>query len=342
MMLRMIALSCLFLAGVAPPAVVGQERGDLMQKEILPIRVPVTSPFAIELPVPGPNDIVYVPMELVVNEKQKQVVLKVDPSGSVKANFEIGNPSGFKHGEIGLVVTPGGELIGFSRWSAEGAVGPVIYLFDEQGSVKEAVKLSKRILPRQMVVTPEGSWIFAGYAEPTGADSESSRQGLFEFKRSGEFVREIAPRQMGEKSGSTISSRESQMVLDLSQLLMDATGTLYLIHPLDRPRVFKISTTGEILKEKQLSQAQGTRVLAAVFDDQGRLVLDRVTVARAGETLEKRIRILTVLETGTLDTVFEASCEQRGGVLFSAKNGEFSFMVRRDPTSIEIARWSVR
>src|SRR5439155_21784803 len=71
----------------------------------------------------------------------------------------------------------------------------------------------------------------------------------------------------------------------------------------------------------------GTMVTQAILDEQGRLILERTTMRKAGEPRpENRIRVLTVLNGETLETVREAIPPADTGGLVGVSRSDFVFL----------------
>ena len=84
-------------------------------------------------------------------------------------------------------------------------------------------------------------------------------------------------------------------------------------------------------------------VTQAILDEQGRLILERTTMRKAGEPRpENRIRVLTVLNGETLETVREAIPPADTGGLVGVSRSDFVFLGRHGPLTLEIQKGSLQ
>src|SRR2546421_13069613 len=78
-----------------------------------------------------------------------------------------------------------------------------------------------------------------------------------------------------EEEGTTPASADPgrlAILTDLSHLLVDPSGNIYLIQPSDEPRILRFGADGELAVERKLPKLAGTMVTEAILDEQGRLV----------------------------------------------------------------------
>ena len=79
------------------------------------------------------------------------------------------------------------------------------------------------------------------------------------------------------------------------------------------------------------------------FLDHGQLVLERGTVRNPGDRRpQQRVRRLAVLNSSTLETVFEATLPDDVGGLATISNRNFYFVRRNGPMDLKIVQASLR
>lgn len=145
-------------------------------------------------------------------------------------------------------------------------------------------RLSKPIQARQLVVTG-AAWYVAGYAAAarSAGGNVRTRQVLYEFNPSGEFVREIVLKGPTTEASGGEKQEHFRRQADMSHLFADAAGNLYLVQPSAAPVVFRFNPAGELTGRRELPKLAGTSVTNALLDDHGQLVLERGTVRNPGD-----------------------------------------------------------
>jgi len=334
-----------------------QPYAQMTRTAITPVHLPFQRPFSVLRRVPGPSGNVYAQVEWQVESGFRSVVWEVHPDGSVAATYDLtqagadaGSVLSFavdSSGNVYFVKPPDqGEQKAASTVS-QNRLLPGIYVFRQGGTFDKAITLSKNIEPRQLAITNSGNLVVAGPSVETGPEGTAHRrQALFEFKANGDFIREINLLSKKEKNGdgSAFNDPEKFAVMtSLSHLLVDSADNLYLIQPLDEPRILRVGPDGVTTAERTLPRLSGTMVTQAILDEQGRLILERTTMRKAGEPRpENRIRVLTVLNGETLETVREAIPPADTGGLVGVSRSDFVFLGRHGPLTLEIQKGSLQ
>lgn len=314
----------------------------LARTQIISVDLGIQERFLMSLPSAGPNASAFVPIEVEGKPQHRRLVFRINSEGKVETTFDIARATGDQHLIPRFCVDSSGKLYWVSPETSDKDLRPSVFIFEEDGSFSEQVTLSKPFRPRQMVVTSSSSWVFSGSVrEARESHPVEIRTALLEFNRKGQFVREIDLKDEKD-SDADADSEDVSLASDLSILLPDSTGGFFLIRATKDPVVFRVASDGEVLARRVLPSMENTYVIGAVQDGEGRLVLDRATVATMGKSSpEKKVRALMILDAGSLDTLSEASWEEHGVSLFGVANNEFLFLGRRDPKQVEILKASV-
>jgi len=331
-----------FLAGLLAPLLslmALQDRPELVRTEIVTIETALRVPFVSRLPVAGPKGSVFVQAVWEAHGQQKFSVLEITADGEVGRTYDVSSQVSVRPWEVRFTVDSSGSVYCFETWPKEEETGPPVYVF-ESGAFKEKVILSKSFRPRRMFVTPNRTWIFAGHtpSQSGSTATEDSHGVLYEFRSNGKFLREIEVSDSSSGDEKKPERFEIAMDLDLSHLVGDRDGSFFLVRPGSSPLVLKFDASGQLVAKRQTPPQEGTAVLNALLDDQGRLVLDRAGFRRAGGEASNAPRLLTVLDASNLDTVMEATYAERGGYLFAVRGGEYFFLAHPDPLRLEIHR----
>jgi len=143
-------------------------------------------------------------------------------------------------------------------------------------------RLSKPIQARQLVVTG-AAWYVAGYAAEarSAGGNVRTRQVLYEFNPSGEFVREIVLKGPTTEASGGEKQEHFRRQADMSHLFADAAGNLYLVQPSAAPVVFRFNPAGELTGRRELPKLAGTSVTNALLGS-------RATGAREGDSAKPR------------------------------------------------------
>jgi hypothetical protein len=307
------------------------------------VELPFTSGNMLRA-IPGPNDNVLAQFEWEAAGVLRNAILEVRADGRVQATYDLSQQPRMERSQRRMAADRSGKLYCYESWTGDEEKGVPVYVYSPGGDFKERIVLAKRFRPRQLVVTDAHTLVFAGHVPEDNGGSENPKftQAFFEFRPNGEFLREIVLSRSEDPSNSR-DPRQMTMMIDLAHLLTDAAGNFYVVRPARGTSIVKFDASGNILAERELPEAKDIFLIGAVFDDQARLVVYRATARMAGQPApgEKR-RILTVLDSSTLETVLEAESEDPSGVLFSARGGEFFFFARSGPSRVEILRFALR
>lgn len=224
---------------------------------------------------------------------------------------------------------------------------PVVYVFQQGGKFLRKVRLSGNLSPHQMAISPDGSWLVAARSvtrkqEPQSA--QTPRPLLYEFNPDGSLVREFPLPQSTRTEYPESPWPPARAVWDLSHLLVDSSGNLFLIHPTARPAIFKFDASGNLLLQRRLAELPGTWVITAILDDHDRLVLDRGLVRRSPQEPlpTSQARVLCVLNPFTLETVVELEPSPLLGRLGAVRGGEMFFLANHPALGLELVRAVVR
>ncbi|PYU09343.1 MAG: hypothetical protein DMG37_23590 [Acidobacteria bacterium] len=335
-----------------------QPYAQMTRTAITPVHLPFQRPFSVLRRVPGPSGNVYAQVEWQVESRFRSVVWEVHPDGSVAATYDLtqagadaGSVLSFavdSFGNVYFVKSPDqGEQKAASTVSLT-QLSPSVYVFRQGGTFDKAVALSKSLEPRQLAITNGGNLVVAGSGVEVGMEGAAhNRQVLYEFKSNGDFIREIhlVSKEKKEEGTTPASADPGRLAIltDLSHLLVDPSGNIYLIQPSDEPRILRFGADGELAVERKLPKLAGTMVTEAILDEQGRLVLQRNSMRKPLEPkLQNPTRVLTILNAQTLDTTLEALVPPDTGEVVGVKGSDFIFLGRHGPLTLDIITGSLQ
>lgn len=255
---------------------------------------------------------------------------EIDSTGRVVATYSFPRET---QGVPDFAVGPSGEVYWSFLSQRNGEAERTVGLITEQGEVKDRIVLDRQIGLRKLAIGKDGSILVAGWLQETAATQiePGGRFALLWFGRDGSLKRELFSPNV---KADVISG-------DLSQLLLDLAGNIYLISSAAEPSVTKLDPAGEVVAERTLPGMSGTRVIGALFDDSGRLFVDRAKGSLPGQRVEA-LRRITVLDAATLDTLWEANCQPDVGRLVRASGGQVFFLRTRPGSGTELVRASLR
>jgi len=340
-----------------------QQYAHMSRTSIIPVQLPFQRPFSVANRAPGPNGSLYVQVEWQVESGFRSVVLEVHPDGSVVATYDLnkagtdtGEISGFtderfavdSSGSVYFVKSPLPKEQKKVKTVSLTQLSPSVYVFRQGGTFDKAVALSKSLEPRQLAITNGGNLVVAGSGVEVGMEGAAhNRQVLYEFKSNGDFIREIhlVSKEKKEEGTTPASADPGRLAIltDLSHLLVDPSGNIYLIQPSDEPRILRFGAYGELAVERKLPKLAGTMVTEAILDERGRLVLQRNSMRKPLEPkLQNPTRVLTILNAQTLDTTLEALVPPDTGEVVGVKGSDFIFLGRHGPLTLDIITGSLQ